>query len=157
MAEQVNVGIKHFTEICEPLEMEGGELRAQEGRRNGVSNYEVREVGEGLVVEDRGRVHPARVQEGLANSEVEMQILDTESGGLVGALVAVDARVPFHPGELEQGVVVAQEAKEILEQGTEGSWGSKFEEGEVGPAIAFHGQEAATNKAKYEGRVSVDV
>ena len=86
-----------------------------------------------------------------------MGVLDAESGGSVGTLVAIDTGVSLHPGELKQGVVVAQQAKEILEQGAKGPRSGELEKGEIGPTIAFHGKEAASNKAENECRVNVDM
>ena len=68
-----------------------------------------------------------------------MGVFNAESSGLVGALVTIDTGVSLNPGELEQGVVAAQEAQEVLEQGAEGTRGGKLEHGEVRPAIPLHG------------------
>ena len=99
--------VEYLMEIRQPFKAEGCELGTQEGRGNGVSNYEVSEVGEGLVVEDWSRIHPARAQEGLIHREVEVGVPDAESGSLVGTLVTIDTGVSLNPGELEQGVVTS--------------------------------------------------
>ena len=157
MVKQVNVSVKNVMEICEPLESEGGELRAKEGRRDRVTDDEVRKVGEGLEVKDRGRVHPAGIKQGLCNRKIKVGVFHAEGSSLVGALITIDTRVPLNPGEFEQGVMAAKQAEEILEHGTKRARGGELEQREVWPAIALHCEEATTDEAEDKSRVSVDV
>ena len=73
-----------------------------------VLDYEVSEMGEGLVIEDGGAVHPTILNHWGSHRKSKVRVLNSQGGKLVGMYIAILTGVALDPGHLQVRVVSTQ-------------------------------------------------